>query len=103
MQTKTFNSVRQFKAYVGPDVFGVTYRKKNGRFRKAVAQLSIQKNSKGEALINGNLAEDQKDIENDEGVVRYFDWKKDGYRQFSLTDMIVLIVRGKKFNFGVQA
>lgn len=101
MAAKRIPTKAALRRLVGDKEFGVTYRKANGQLRKATAQLGVTHNSRGRRLVNGTLDDGVRDLENAQGVVRYFDVGKDDYRKFSLDKMVTLTVRGKKFSFGM--
>lgn len=98
---KTINTSKDFKELVGSDEFEVTYRKSNGKFRKATGKLGVTEDSKGKQLVSGTMDEGRREEENESGVVRYFDKGKDAYRQFNLDKVITLDVDGEHFNFGL--
>lgn len=104
METATLviETTDDLKRLAGNEPFGVTYRKANGRFRKATAQFGVTHDSRGNQLVKGTLDETQAEIENEQGVVRYFDIEKDAYRQFSVERLIVVEIGGQKYNFGLK-
>ena len=93
------DTVSDLKRLAGDKPFKVVYRKINGRFRAAVAQFGVVTNSKGKQLSAGKLDAEQAALENETGIVRYFDHKADGYRQFDLSRLLSLEIGGQKFNF----
>ena len=99
MNAIKIDTAADFKRLVKHEPFKVVYRKANGRFRSAEAQLGVTHDSLGRLLVKGKLSDDDREIENETGTIRYFDKQKDGYRQFGLDKMTILETGGQKYNF----
>ena len=92
MKIRNLPTTRAFKRFVKADQeFGVAYEKADGTIAHRKGKVSV---STG---VKGTLDPDQKQAENEEGVVRYHEEK--GWRSFKLDAMKELTVRGKTYKF----
>lgn len=90
------NTIQDFKRLVGANDFAVTFRKANGQFRRAEANVA----EVGQ-FVKGNGNEQAAETREDKGIVVYFDRGKNGVRSFSLESMRRLEVGGQVYQFGM--
>lgn len=93
---KEINTVQDFKNFVKDSNFFVTYRKANGQFRRAEANIAAVK-----PLVKGNGNEQATETREDRGIVVYFDREKNSVRSFVLETMRRLEVGEQVYQFGL--
>lgn len=96
MKTQMINTVQDFKRLVGASDFSVTFRKANGQFRRADANIA----EVGQ-FVKGTGSEEVTETREDKGIVIYFDRERNGIRSFSLESMRRLEVGGQVYQFGM--